>query len=253
MQIRFCSMPGSFIFEHNILSGCLTYCMKKMLAIIATAIICFAAGQFLMVAGADTGLPVQAALWGAVGTAVLLYWPRRTILQLLSLCWLCIVLYGVAGSAIADCRVSKEPEQYLPSSGTMVIFFSIPFLLVLVPIGVFFIRSAYRDHMRSELEEAVLAATDPLHGPEPGAMQKACRLLARGTRADYIPEAMVARDELFFEAVGTPHKEAVDNAVYLIPLLGGAGATINQETLQSAGYNCPPAIQAELNKLPLAK
>lgn len=227
--------------------------MKKVLAIIATALLCFVVGQLRLVEGADASQPAVAALWGAAGTAVLLYWPRRTTLQLLSLCWLCIVLYGVAGSAIADCRVAREAENYLPSPGTMIFFFSLPFLLVLIPIGVFFIRSAYRDHMRSELEEAVLAATDPLHGPEPGAMEKACRLLARGTRADYIPEAMVARDELFFEAVGTPHKEAVTNAVYLIPLLGGAGATINQETLKSAAYNCSPAIQAELNKLPLSK
>lgn len=227
--------------------------MKKVLAIIATALLCFVVGQLRQVEGADASLPAVAALWGAVGTAAILYWPRRTTLQLLSLCWLCILLYGVAFSAIADCTVPQSEENYLPSSGTMLIFFAIPFLMVLLPIGVFFARSAYRDHMRSELEEAVLAATDPLQGPEPGAMDKACNLLARGTRADYIPEAMVARDELYFQAIGTPHQEAVDNAVRLIPLLAAAGASITQDTLNSSKYNCPPAIQAELNKLPVVQ
>ena len=135
----------------------------------------------------------------------------------------------------------------------MAVLFATPFLMVLVPIVVIFFRAAYRDHMRTVLEEAVLAATDPLVGPESGAMEKALLLLNKGTCADFIPDAMVDRDESKFEAVDTPDAEAIRNATELIPLLGKAGAYISEDALKSARYNCPPSIQEALSKLPIEK
>ena len=82
-------------------------------------------------------------------------------------------------------------------------------------------------------------------------MEKALRLLKQGIPADYIADALVSRDELVFQAVDTPNPQAVANAVKLLPLLAQAGAGISRDSLDSAKYNCPPAIQAELQKLPL--
>jgi hypothetical protein len=134
----------------------------------------------------------------------------------------------------------------------MLIFLSIPFLMVLTPLVVFAIRSAYRDHMCTILEENVLAATDSLHGPVTGAMEKAMQLLSTGTRADFIADAMVQRDEENFEAITTPNPEAIENALALIPLLGINGASITQDSLDSAKYNCQPSVQAALRQLPHA-
>lgn len=215
----------------------------KAIFIFASAALFFALGWY---SGMEA--PMQPALWGAVGTSVLLYWPRRSVMQVISLCWLCVLLYGVAAFS-----VTPREEGYMPSGAAMIVLFAVPFLMVLVPIVVIFFRAAYRDHMRTVLEEAVLAATDPLAGPESGAMEKALVLLNKGTCADFIPDAMVDRDELVFEAVNTPDSEAIRNAVELIPMLGKAGAYISEDALKSARYNCPPAIQEELNKLPVEK
>lgn len=225
--------------------------MKKLISIAATGVIFYIGGWLLLVEG-STAHPATAALWGAAGTAALLYWPRRGGLQLLSLCWLCVLLYGIAALALADCAEVKDTEANMPPASMVLIFFSIPFLLVMVPMGAFILRSAYRDHMRSVLEEAVLAATDPLRGPTEGALEQARELLTRGTPVDYIVDSMVERDELVFEAVETPNRQAVENALELLPLLARAGATISQESLDSARYNCPPDLQKELQKLPLA-
>ena len=215
----------------------------KGIFIFASAALFFALGWYF---GSES--PLLSALWGAAGTAALLYWPRRSLLQVLSLCWLCILLYAVA----AICTTPRE-VGYMPGGITMAVLFAVPFLMVLVPIVVIFFRAAYRDHMRTVLEEAVLAATDPLVGPESGAMEKALLLLNKGTCADFIPDAMVERDELVFEAVDTPDSEAVQNAIQLIPLLGKAGAYISEDALKSARYNCPPSIQEALSKLPIEK
>lgn len=215
----------------------------KAIFIFATAVLFFALGWYC---GSEA--PLQSALWGAAGTAVLLYWPRRSLLQVLSLCWLCILMYSVAAFAL-----SPREEGYMPGAIAMAVLFATPFLMVLVPIVVIFFRAAYRDHMRTVLEEAVLAATDPLAGPESGAMEKALVLLNKGTCADFIPDAMVDRDELVFEAVNPPDSQAIRNAVELIPMLGKAGAYISEDALESARYNCPPAIQEALSKLPIEK
>ena len=224
--------------------------MKKLIAIIATAGVFFTAARLLLVEN-PWGTPVLAALWGAAGTAALLYWPRKGCVQLLSLCWLCVVLYGIAALELAGCAEVREEDAYMPGPVSLLIFLSVPFFLVLLPIAVYFLRSIYRDHMRTVLEEAVLAATDPLAGPEDGAMEKALQLLKQGTPADYIADALVSRDELVFQAVETPNPQAVANALELLPLLAKAGAGISRDSLDSAKYNCPPAIQAELQKLPL--
>ena len=215
----------------------------KGIFIFASAVLFFALGWYC---GSEA--PLQSSLWGAAGTAVLLYWPRRSVLQVLSLCWLCVLLYGVAAFSVAP-----REEGYMPSGPEMTVLFAVPFLMVLVPIVVIFFRAAYRDHMRTVLEEAVLAATDPLIGPENGAMERALHLLNKGTCADFIPDAMVDRDEIKFEAVDTPNSEAVQNAIQLIPLLGKAGAYISEDALKSARYNCPPSIQEALSKLPIEK
>ncbi len=223
----------------------------KQLGIIVTALSAYGLGCLLLVPGADTAQPMRAALWGAVGTAVLLYWPRSSILQVVTLCWLSLVLYGMSALELAGCTAGRAADAYMPSAPTLLIFITVPFLLILLPMGVLFLRSAYRDHMRGELEEAVLAAIDPLHGPQEGAQQKARRLLAKGTRADYIADAIVDIYELYFEAMESPNPQAVANALELLPLLAKAGAGITQNNLDSAKYNCPPAIQAELQKLPV--
>ena len=224
----------------------------KVVSIIIVGLLLLGTGHLLLVDGADTSLPMQAALWGAACAGVVLYWPRRTAMQLLSLCWLGIVLCSIAGLALADCSVPKDEITDLPSKTSMLIFLAIPFLMVLLPLVVFTIRAAYRDHMRTILEESVLAATDTLHGPVVGAMEKALQLLSDGTRADFIADAMVQRDEENFEAITTPNPEAIENALVLIPLLGAAGATITQDSLDSAKYNCQPSVQSALQQLPHA-
>ncbi len=224
----------------------------KVAAIIIVGLLFLGMGHLLLVDGADASLPMQAALWGAACAGVVLYWPHRTTIQLLSLCWLGIALCSIAGLALADCSVPKDEVAELPGATSMLIFLSVPFLMVLTPLVVFAIRSAYRDHMRTILEENVLAATDTLHGPVTGAMEKAMQLLSTGTRADFIADAMVQRDEENFEAITTPNPEAIENALALIPLLGINGATITQDSLDSAKYNCQPSVQAALRQLPHA-
>lgn len=224
----------------------------KVVSIIIVGLLFLGMGHLLLVDGADTSLPMQAALWGAACAGVVLYWPHRTTLQLLSLCWLGIALCSIAALALADCSVPSDEISDLPSSMSLLIILTVPFLMVLLPLVLFTIRSAYRDHMRTILEESVLAATDTLHGPVVGAMEKALQLLSDGTRADFIADAMVQRDEDNFEAITTPNPEAIENALVLIPLLGNAGATITQDSLESAKYNCQPSVQAALRQLPHA-
>lgn len=224
--------------------------MKKVIAIIATGAI-FLAAAYLLLAEDSAAHPLLAALYGAAGTAALLYWPRKGCLQLLSLCWLCILLYGMALLELATCTTVYSTVVYTPSSAEILILMSIPFLLVMLPICTYYMRAYYYEHMRGELEDAVLAATDPLDGPTEGALEKARKLLTKGIPADDIPDALVARDELVFEAIGTPNAQAVANTLELLPLLAKAGATISRDSLKSAKYNCPLSIQAELEKLPV--
>ena len=225
---------------------------RKIAAIVITGLCFLALGFLLLADGASTSLPFHATLWGAAGTAVLVYWPRKSKLQLLSLCWLCILLYSIAAIFLVDCSEPVIEDAYMPNITGMFILMAIPFLMALLPIPVLLLRSAYRDHMRTVLEEAVLAATDSLQGPAPGAMDKALHLLRKGIPAHYIPDAIVQRDEDNFEALGTPDPEAVANELKLIPMLAAAGASISQVALDSAKYNCPPAVQEALKQLPVA-
>lgn len=219
---------------------------RKIISIVIIGLVVLILSS-LLTSGEHVHAALQAALWAAAGTAVLAYWPRSNTWQIISLCWLSILLYAMAAfSAIFP----KQAQSDYPIGEDVLIFICIPFLMVMLPFVVLMLRSAYRDHMRSILEETVLAATDSLHGPAIGAVEKARELLAKGTCADYIPDAMVARDEQYFEAISTPHPEAVRNALELLPLLNKAGAGISQQSLDSAKYNCPPAIQQELQKLP---
>lgn len=173
---------------------------------------------------------------------------RLSVWQLVLLCWLGLLLVAVVFLLLSP----WEPGDYVQPFALIVIVF-LPILMVLLPVVALLVRTAARDHMRTVLEEAVLAATDPLTGPEAGAMEKALRLLNNGTCADYIPDAMVARDELKFEAVDTPHPEAVQNALELIALMEQSGTCISAGSLASARYNCSPAIQEALGKLPQEK
>lgn len=102
-----------------------------------------------------------------------------------------------------------------------------------------------------QLTTAVLAATDPLHGPQEGAMAAALELLRSGALAQGTADEMVRRDEIFFEAVNIPHPAAVANAVQLIHLLAEAGDTLSEAAAHSALYNCPPPVQEALRTLPL--
>lgn len=222
---------------------------RKIISIAMTGLVFFNIA-YIHGAGENAADSLQAALWGAAGAGVMCYWPRRSVLQIISLCWLGILLFGFGVLSIIHSKLPSEAPRDYPNAEEMLFVMSVPFLMVILPFVVLTIRSAYRDHMRTVLEEAVLAATNPLSGPEEGAMEKARRLLKKGTYAAYIPDAMVERDELLFEAVDTPNPQAVKNAQELLPLLGKAGASISQAALDSSRYNCPPVIQEELKKLP---
>lgn len=105
--------------------------------------------------------------------------------------------------------------------------------------------------MKSQsLLNAALAATDPLKGPEAGALQVALRLLQAGTEPHGIINAMVERDECCFEATEQRSPAAiaaVENAVTLIPLLAAAGDKPSPEARASARYNCAPQVQKSLS------
>ena len=230
----------------------LCYMIRKIAAIVITGLCFLGLGLLLRAEGVSAALRFHAALWGAAGTAAIVYWPRKGKLQIVALCWLCILLYSIATIFLVDCSEPVVEDAYMPNITSMFILMAIPFLMALLPIPVLMIRSAYRDHMRTVLEDAVLAATDSLRGPEPGAMAKALQLLRKGIPADYIPDAMVQRDEYDFEALSTPNPEAVANELKLIPMLAAAGASISKDALDSAKYNCPPAVQEALKQLPVA-
>lgn len=174
--------------------------------------------------------------------------PRLSVLQFVLRCELGLLLAAFVFLLLSPWKQG----DYVPPFA-LIIVVTLPILMVLLPAVALFVREAARDHMRTVLEEAVLTATDPLTGPEAGAMEKALELLNNGTCADYIPDAMVERDELKFEAVGTPHPEAVQNALKLIALMEQSGTCISANALASARYNCPPAIQEALGKLPQKK
>lgn len=100
--------------------------------------------------------------------------------------------------------------------------------------------------MPTTLIQAVLSATDPLHGPAHGALERALFLLQQGTNAAGCLNLMVERDECYFEAIDSPHPAAIANAVTLIPLLFKNGDSLSPVSAQCAKYNCPPAIQHAL-------
>lgn len=74
-------------------------------------------------------------------------------------------------------------------------------------------------------------------------------LLNQGACAYGIMDAMVARDEWYFEAVrqdSLVYRTAVRRAVQVIPLLAAHGDKISPGAFQSAKYNCDPAVQRAL-------
>ena len=192
---------------------------------------------------------MSTALWGATGTAALLYWPRNDKWQIAALCWLLILLYGTALIGLIT-AIHPTAFGYLQPGGTMMlVLITVPFLLVLIPSAINILRAARLSQQHRRLEIYVLAATDTLNGPSPGAMKKALQLLAHGAEVGNIADAMVTRDEIYFEAVRTPHPEALANTLILLPLLAAAGGTITQDSLDSARYNCPVSVQQELCRL----
>lgn len=99
------------------------------------------------------------------------------------------------------------------------------------------------------LQYLVLRATDPLHPCDEQAAHLAQILLAQGEKAHGCLNAIVERDELYFEATDpqSPHyAAAIQNALVLIPLLRTAGDRLSDQHFSSAKYNCAPAIQALL-------
>lgn len=106
------------------------------------------------------------------------------------------------------------------------------------------------------LKETVLAATDPLHLPPYNTMATARRLIRQASHVHGIIDAMIERDECYFEAVqlhSPAYLTAVQHALELIPLLAAAGDCPTPHALDSARYNCDPLIQqALLAALPTA-
>lgn len=102
------------------------------------------------------------------------------------------------------------------------------------------------------LQAAVLAATDPLHGPVVGAMQRALLLLQHGADPRGTIDAMIERDECFFESTdqnSPAYQSAVANEIILIQMLANAGATLSRESYDSARYNCAPCVQTVLRSI----
>lgn len=99
------------------------------------------------------------------------------------------------------------------------------------------------------LKETVLAATDSLHLPPSNTMATARRLIRQASHVHGIMDAMVERDECYFEAVqrhSPAYLAAVQHALELIPLLAAAGDYPAPHALASARYNCDPLIQQAL-------
>lgn len=102
----------------------------KIVTIIATALLFLGGGSLLSDTTVPAYLPQASALWGLIGTTVLLYWPQDHPLLLLMKCWLCTVLYGSALAMLADCSI-------LPYSAGLVFLHLLPLFMLLVPCIVF--------------------------------------------------------------------------------------------------------------------
>lgn len=112
------------------------------------------------------------------------------------------------------------------------------------------------EYGRNLLDHIVLQATDPISPEAENPLGIIRHLLALGADASRTLIHMVALDELCFEYTEHGTQEftlSVNNAVEIIPLLIQAGARISQDALDSAKYNCAPAIQQLLRQAPLCQ
>lgn len=110
------------------------------------------------------------------------------------------------------------------------------------------------EYNRNLLDHIVLQATDPITPEAVAPLHEIRTLIEMGADATYTLTHMVELDELCFEYTEhntQEHAKAVANAIEIIPLLLEAGAAITREALDSAKYNCVPAIQQLLRTAPL--
>ncbi len=110
------------------------------------------------------------------------------------------------------------------------------------------------EYNRNLLDHIVLQATDPIAPEADAPLHEIRTLIEMGADATHTLTHMVELDELCFEYTEhntQEHAQAVSNAIEIIPLLLAAGAGITREALDSAKYNCDPAIQQLLRTAPL--
>lgn len=110
------------------------------------------------------------------------------------------------------------------------------------------------EYNRNLLDHIVLQATDPIAPEADAPLHEIRTLIEMGADATHTLTHIVKLDELCFEYTEhntQEHAQAVSNAIEIIPLLLEAGAGITREALDSAKYNCDPAIQQLLRTAPL--
>lgn len=110
------------------------------------------------------------------------------------------------------------------------------------------------EYNRNLLDHIVLQATDSVAPEADNPLHEIQMLIEMGADATQTLTHLVEQDELCFEYTEhhtQEHAKAVANAVEIIPLLLKAGACITREALDSAKYNCAPAIQHLLRTAPV--
>ena len=109
----------------------------KIATIIAATQLFFVSGIILPDTPATAHLPMVSALWGFLGTTVLLFWPQDHPVLLLMKCWLCTILFGSAMAMLADCCLPH-------CSAGLTFMCLLPFFLLLIPCIVFLLRHLVR-------------------------------------------------------------------------------------------------------------
>ncbi|MBQ3217373.1 MAG: hypothetical protein IJB33_00695 [Akkermansia sp.] len=109
----------------------------KIATIFASTQLFLASGLILPATSAAVHLPMASALWGFLGTTVLLYWPQDHPVLLLMKSWLCTILFGSAIAMLADCCL-----PHCSAGHTFLCL--LPFFLLLTPCIVFLLRHLFQ-------------------------------------------------------------------------------------------------------------
>lgn len=226
----------------------------------------------------------SAGIWATLSVIGFLRLPGKPRWVQVLLCWGATLCLYIALSHTEDAY--HPPHPYMGNMSGFLALFILPPVLVLEALGIWFLGSLRRNAARAAalhrqflsaveagdvtavnqllplvhpddadergetaLQTAVLAATDPIHLPQGEPMAVVYLLLQNGASAKGCLDAMVEQHELDFEATdpqSAVYQAAVQRATELIPQLAAAGDTIGSAALDSARYNCDPAIQRVL-------